>query len=214
MTDKLDLAIIGATGRTGVPLVAQAVQRGHRVRALIRDSGKADRLPSEADVVTGDATFVHDLARLVAGADVVLDVSGPVKGGPNDYRTTSTTALLRALADHPDTGLIHLAGAGVRRPGDQPGVMDRLVRGLMTVVAGALLRDSSTAVEAVEAADRRTLVVRGPRLTEGQPTGAYRTAPAVGNGSGMQITRADLATALLDLAETDRWPDGSPVISA
>lgn len=214
MTDELTLAVIGATGRTGIPLTRQAIGRGHTVRALVRSPGKRGALPDGVEVVAGDALDAAAVAALVDGADVALDVSGPVRGGPDDYRRRSTEVLLTALRAAGDVRLIHLTGAGVRHPDDRPGLADRAVRGLMRVVAGPLLADSTAAVEAIRAADVDALVVRGPRLTEGDPAGTYRLAPAVGEGSGIQIRRADLATALLDLAERTEWPAGSPVASA
>jgi len=207
--------VVGATGRTGVPLVEEALERGHTVRALARDVEKARRvLPAHADVVVGDGRDGDALRRLVDDVDVVLDVSGPVKGEAPGFRTASTRALLDALADRPEVGVVHLTGAGVRRAGDQPGVPDRLARGLMRLVARRLLEDSTDAVDALEVSGRRALVVRAPRLTDGEATGRHRVAPAVGKGSGLQVTRADLARALLDLAESDAWPGGSPVVSA
>lgn len=214
MTDNMLMAVVGATGRTGVPLVQQALARGHRVRVLVRDPAKADRLlPDGIEVVAGDATDPGALSRLVADADVVVDVSGPTKGGAPGYRERSTRALLTAL-EGSAARLIHLTGAGVRAADDQPKVADRVVRGLMQVVARALLADSTAAVEALRTGGRPHLVVRGPRLTDGEPSGRYAAAAAVGRDSGIQITRADLATALLDYAEAADWPAGAPVVSA
>ncbi|MEE8601929.1 NAD(P)-dependent oxidoreductase [Euzebya tangerina] len=215
MTDKLTLAVIGATGRTGVPLVAAAVDRGHTVKALARSAQKAKTLlHGDATVVVGDALDPSAIQDVVQGASVVIDVSGPVRGGAEDYRRRSTEILLDALDQRSGVRLVHLTGAGVRRPGDEPGFLDRAVRGIMGIVARSLLADSTAAVERIDAATVPSLVVRAPRLTDGERVGQVKVAPAVGPESGLQISRSDLAEGLLDLVEEPSWPTGSPVLSS
>ncbi|XP_077870171.1 flavin reductase (NADPH)-like [Saccoglossus kowalevskii] len=36
----MKVAVLGATGRTGVPLVRQALEKGHHVVAIVRDRSK------------------------------------------------------------------------------------------------------------------------------------------------------------------------------
>jgi putative NADH-flavin reductase len=54
------LAVFGATGRTGVPLVEQALDRGHHVTAFVRDPGKlapaSDSASSRATPTPGRAS--------------------------------------------------------------------------------------------------------------------------------------------------------------
>ena len=47
------LAIFGATGRTGKPLVTQALEQGHEVRALARDPAKLDVAQENLLVIHG-----------------------------------------------------------------------------------------------------------------------------------------------------------------
>ena len=93
------LAVIGATGATGVPLVEQAVDAGHQVRALVRTPSKRALLPASVEVVEGDARDRGVIDRLVVGADCVVDVSGPVKGSPGDLRQSVMGALLPAMQE-------------------------------------------------------------------------------------------------------------------
>nr|KAF6285280.1 biliverdin reductase B [Myotis myotis] len=71
------IAIFGATGRTGLTTLAQAVQAGYEVTVLVRDSS---RLPSEgpqpAHVVVGDVRQAADVDKTVAGQDAVIVLLG------------------------------------------------------------------------------------------------------------------------------------------
>uniref|UniRef100_E9PZC3 Biliverdin reductase B n=2 Tax=Mus musculus TaxID=10090 RepID=E9PZC3_MOUSE len=71
------IAIFGATGRTGLTTLAQAVQAGYEVTVLVRDSS---RLPSEgpqpAHVVVGDVRQAADVDKTVAGQEAVIVLLG------------------------------------------------------------------------------------------------------------------------------------------
>nr|XP_055167723.1 flavin reductase (NADPH) isoform X2 [Nyctereutes procyonoides] len=71
------IAIFGATGRTGLTTLAQAVQAGYEVTVLVRD---ASRLPPEgpqpAHVVVGDVLNAANVDKTVAGQDAVIILLG------------------------------------------------------------------------------------------------------------------------------------------
>ncbi|XP_021107353.1 flavin reductase (NADPH) isoform X2 [Heterocephalus glaber] len=71
------IAIFGATGRTGLTTLAQAVQAGYEVTVLVRDPS---RLPSEgpqpAHVIVGDVRQAADVDKTVAGQDAVIVLLG------------------------------------------------------------------------------------------------------------------------------------------
>uniref|UniRef100_A0A8C8WX36 NAD(P)-binding domain-containing protein n=1 Tax=Panthera leo TaxID=9689 RepID=A0A8C8WX36_PANLE len=71
------IAIFGATGRTGLTTLAQAVEAGYEVTVLVRD---ASRLPPEgpqpAHVVVGDVLHAADVDKTVAGQDAIIVLLG------------------------------------------------------------------------------------------------------------------------------------------
>ncbi|WP_223693589.1 NAD(P)H-binding protein [Leifsonia poae] len=72
---------IGATGSVGVPVVAEALRQGYRVRALIQDSGRAGRRALGAESVVGDLPRSGTLVAAVDGVDAVVFTHGS-HGGP------------------------------------------------------------------------------------------------------------------------------------
>ncbi len=213
----MQVAVLGGTGRTGVPFVDGALQRGHRLRVLARDRVKAQRLlpvgHGRLEVVEGDAVDPRALEGLLTGVDAVVDVTGPVKGGPKDLRGQVMRELLPAMERHGGGRLVFLTGAGVRVPGDQPGVADRAIRGVMRLAQPAILEDGQTAVAAIAARQRDWTVVRVPRLTDGQLRGRVRVAAHVGGETGTALGRRDLAVFLLDELEERNWSRQAPVVS-
>jgi len=62
----MTILVTGATGAIGRQVIAQLVQRGASVRALVRDPGKAD-FPASVEVVQGDLMDPDSLRAAFAG---------------------------------------------------------------------------------------------------------------------------------------------------
>jgi uncharacterized protein YbjT (DUF2867 family) len=77
---KLTTLVIGATGSVGRLVVTEALAREHAVRALVRDTSRAARLPA-VEIVVGDVTKPETLAPALEGVDaVVLTVNADGQG--------------------------------------------------------------------------------------------------------------------------------------
>lgn len=200
----MKLSVLGATGRTGIHVVRLALQEGYDVSVLVRNETTARERLGDVRVVAGDARAPRDVVRAVEGADAVISALGPVNGSPPDLLHRAATATVTAVRALPRRRLVRLTGAAVWRPGDTPGLVDRLVVGLMSVATPTQLRDSRAGVAVVtDALDVDWTVVRAPRLTDAPARGRWRAVDRVGGGHGTTLPRADLATVLLNLAVAD-----------
>ncbi len=79
----MKVALIGATGRAGLPILKELARRGHAVTAIVRNP---EKVPSIANVMPrkGDVFDKDGLAALLKGHDVVISSvhflqSDPVK---------------------------------------------------------------------------------------------------------------------------------------
>jgi hypothetical protein len=73
---RIDVLVVGATGSIGELVVAEAIRRGHRTGALVRNSRRAESLPASAQIVVGDLTRADTLAEAVDGANAVVFTHG------------------------------------------------------------------------------------------------------------------------------------------
>jgi uncharacterized protein YbjT (DUF2867 family) len=90
ITPPAIVLVVGATGSIGRLVVEEAIRHGYTTRALLRDPGKARRLPADADVIVGDVTRPDTLSAAVAGIDAVVftlgsDGAGKVGAENVDY---------------------------------------------------------------------------------------------------------------------------------
>lgn len=74
MTNTLIL-VIGANGTVGSEVVKQLLQGGHQVRALVRDSVKAQKLGTSVEVVKGDLSKPETLVAAFTGVDKAFVLS-------------------------------------------------------------------------------------------------------------------------------------------
>ncbi len=206
------LAIFGASGRTGRPLVEQALAAGHDVVALARTPSSFPIKHERLHVVEGNVEDAAKVDEAVAGADAVLSVLGHSKTSNKDVLTVGTRNIINAMQKHGVKRLINLTGAGVRDPQDQPKLVDKVFGFALARLQPDLLRDSENQTKLIRGSDLDWTIVRGPRLTEGPRTGKYRVG-YVGKDSGTQASRADIADFMLTQVTDNTYLRKLPVVS-
>ena len=93
--DTMNILVLGAAGKTGREVVAQALAAGHTVTAFVRDRAKLER--NDVPVAIGDARSVDDLRTALLGQDAVISTLGTGLGGDQKLIESSTQALLEAM---------------------------------------------------------------------------------------------------------------------
>jgi uncharacterized protein YbjT (DUF2867 family) len=111
--------IVGATGSIGRYAVAEALQHGYAVRALVRDQTRAAGiLPDGVDLVVGDLTRPATLGPAVVGVDAIVFTHGSTTSErdvrDNDYAGVAN--VLRGLAGR-RVRIALMTAIGTTRPG-------------------------------------------------------------------------------------------------
>jgi putative NADH-flavin reductase len=71
------ILVLGATGRTGQQVVAQALERGHKVTVFVRDPARLNAASDRLAVVIGDVTRESAaLVEAVRDNDAVISALG------------------------------------------------------------------------------------------------------------------------------------------
>ena len=209
---------MGATGRTGSRLLAQALELGHEVTAFVRHPRKLpSRLyrPLEGGsvspllrVVRGHVRDRGALAEAVRGAEAVLSVFG---GGVRKEGRVLTEGMQAV------TGA--MKSAGVRRLVVESafGAGDSRDRGPYCRWVRRVVRSEYADTEAMEAVVRESgldwVLVRPTLLTNRRLTRRYRVAEDLEVGWFPRIPRADVAHFMLTQLTGDRWLHRTPGIT-
>jgi putative NADH-flavin reductase len=214
----MNIVVFGASGRTGTKIVQQALDVGQHVTAFVRNPTKTSFQHPALTIFQGDALDVSTVDQAIAGQEAVISALGPTRSSMPDNTTeagvmeTAARNIVAAMHNHKIQRLISTTGAGVRDPEDQPKLMDHLMKGLLTLLAGAVLRDSAANVELIRASDLDWTIVRFPRLVDGEHTGIYRVG-YIGKDSGTRISRADAADFIVNELIEGKYIRRAPMVS-
>ncbi len=202
----MKIAILGASGATGQLIVQQALDAGHTVRALVRDPKKLTATHPSLEIVVGDATRGEDVNRLVAGCDAVLSALGPsstqVDVGSHAAEHVIAAGVRRYVV---------ISGAGLDVPGDHKDLIGRIVSFFVRTLTPAMFQDKVREHALLAASGVAWSLVRPPRLTNNPPAGAFKTDLRCCPGSS--VSRADLATFVLQVAADDALVGKAPFIA-
>ena len=201
--------MFGATGGTGRRVLTRLVAAGHRVRVLVRDPAKLPPLDgARVVVVVGDVLDSAAVGETVAGSQAVISVVGQVKGSPPTLQTDGTRLIVEAMHRHGVSRLITLSGGGLRAEQDRPRLPDRIIRGLLRLLAGHALADAEGHLRVLQGSGLDWTVVRGPRLTDDR----YRVG-WVGVDASTKISRDDLADFIVTQLDDQRFIRRMPFVS-
>ncbi len=208
----MKIVVFGASGGTGIEIVKQALDAGHEVTAFVRNPAKVGIQNPKLKLVTGDVIDPAAVEEAVAGQEAVISALGPTRPPIPGMMETAAKNIVAAMQKAGIRRLISTTGAGVRDPQDQPKLIDHVMKGLLTLLAGEVLRDSAANVEIIRASSLDWTVVRYPRLLDGPRTGRYRVG-YIGKNSGSQLSRADGADFVLKELSAGKYIRQMPVIS-
>jgi putative NADH-flavin reductase len=103
----MHIALLGAGGAIARRVAREALARGHRVTAVVRDPATFTPYDDRLRVVQGDATDAASVERAVRGADAIVNAISP--------RPSPTGRPASSLADSARAVIAGARAAGVRR---------------------------------------------------------------------------------------------------
>jgi putative NADH-flavin reductase len=205
----MNIALIGATGFVGTPVLSELLQRGHQVTVLARTPSK---LTPQAGltVVAADALDAQQVAKAVAGHDAVVSAYNPGWSEPDihDLHLKASRAIVDGAKQSGVKRLLVVGGAGslYAAPGlqlvDTPQFPAEYKQGALA--ARQALNELKLETEL-----DWSFVSPPIALAPGERTGQYRLGnddllPGKSAGEPAGISVADLAVAIVDEMETPR----------
>jgi putative NADH-flavin reductase len=168
----VNITVLGATGRTGRPLVDELLGRGHHVTALVRDP-TTYAAPDGVTVVAGHSRDAAALAAAIAGVEAVVSALGSVQKDAALHRDTAR-ALIPVITDHVVHRFVGVSGAGIDVPGDAKNRSARAISWAIRTFGGEVARDKLQEYALYAASDLDWTLVRPPRLTDGPGSERHR----------------------------------------
>ena len=208
----MNILVLGATGGTGRQIVRTAAAKGYEVTALVRNAATAQDVGA-ASLIEGDARDDAVLGRALDGCDAVISSLGTALSPFREVTllSSATTSLVAAMKKAGVRRLVCITGMGA---GDSRGhggfFYDRIFQPLLlrNVYAD---KDRQEAV--VKSSGLDWIIVRPSMLTDKPPTGRIRAMTDLSQFHGGSISRADVASFVVDQVTSGQWLHQTPVIS-
>lgn len=198
----MKLTVLGPTGGTGQQIVQQALAAGHDVTAVARHPEAVVLTGPRLRVVPGDVLDPAWRGAGIDGADAVLSALG-VRAGrpPTTLYSAGAAAVLVAMGTANVRRLIAVSSTPVA-PAARRSLLDRrIAHPLLHRFYGGAYDDMRKMEDLLAASQTDWTIFRPPRLTSGRLTGRYRTAVGTKLSRAWNLSRADLAAAMLAATE-------------
>ncbi|XP_065511295.1 flavin reductase (NADPH) [Caloenas nicobarica] len=200
-----NVAIFGATGRTGLVTLAQALEQGYAVTVLVRDRARLPPLsPPPARVLVGDVRDPEVVAEAVKGQDAVIIVLGTRDDlGPTTVMSEGTRNIVAAMKTHGVRRVVACLSAFLLW--DLQRVPPRLL---------PVTQDHLRMQRLLQDSGLHCVYVMPPHIADDRPlTGSYTVTVGASPGGSRVISKHDLGHFLLRCLQDPQY-DGKNVYLA
>lgn len=202
--------IVGATGGTGRQLVAQALERGYAVTALVRDPSRLQVEHPQLKVMQGDVLDYASVEAAVRGQEAVLSALGHKRFFyPTRILSEGTRNILRAMETHGVPRLVCETSLGIGDSAGRMGLYYTLF--VIPVILPFYFWDKTRQEQMMAGSNVEWVIVRPGVLTNGGKRGSYRHGRHLGSFLGtVRISRADVADFMLNQLASDTYLRTAP----
>jgi uncharacterized protein YbjT (DUF2867 family) len=206
------ILVLGGTGGTGRLIVSQALERGQQVTALVRSPEKASDLKG-AKLIVGDVRDEKVLREALKDQDAVVSALGTPASPFREvtFLSTATRALVGAMKAENVSRLVCITGMGA---GDSAGhggfLFDNVIFPLLLKKVYA---DKNRQETIVRDSGLDWILIRPTVLNDKPWHGSVRALTDLSGFHGGGISRADVATFVLDQLHANAWLHRSPLIT-
>jgi putative NADH-flavin reductase len=205
---KMKIAVFGASGKTGILIVYQALNQGHTVTAFARQPSKVTIQHKNLIVMQGDISDPVKVRQAVSGQDAILCALGVDKNKPNTILSEGTRVILDAMESAGVKRFICMSSAGIL--GNDGGFWFGKI--FMPLFLNHIFEDKKRQVKVIEASKAEWVILRPTGLTDAPKTNTYKIN--AGLPTSRSIPRADVADFMLKLVSDKKYDRTMPALSS
>lgn len=206
---SIDVVVLGAAGRTGRLIVAEALRSGHHVTAAVRNPASVPAAPG-LRVERADIRDADSLRAVIKDQDVVVCAIGASGRKADNLYSDGARATVSAMQASGVKRLLAMTSVGVRH--DDPHHA-WWYRGLIRPIGADLYADMARMEQIVRDSDLDWTFVRPTYLQDREPAGSYRATDNCTPKGGWRVTRTDVARFIVGELSEHRWSFRAPSLA-
>ncbi|MEO7767495.1 MAG: SDR family oxidoreductase [Ferruginibacter sp.] len=195
----MKVLVFGATGATGRLVVQQALSKGHKVTAFVRNAGKIDFKNSNLKLAQGNVLQQSSIDAIMPDHEAVICCIGAPAGKAAQLRSEGTRNILNSMKKNGVSRFICQASMGYA---DSENILKNTPFFFRKIIVPFLLKktfeDHALQETYIQETDLNWTILRPGSLTNGKYTGNYRHGFEFTDRSvKVKISRADVADFIL-----------------
>jgi putative NADH-flavin reductase len=204
----MKIAIFGASGRTGILTVYQALDKGHQVTAFARKASSVTIQHKNLTIIQGDILEYEKVKLAVEGQDVIISTLGVESRKPTTVLSEGTRNILQAMEECRVNRFICMSSAGIL--GNDAGFLFGKI--IMPLFLKQVFLDKVRQMKIIQESKSDWVIIRPTGLTDAPKTGKYKIT--MGAPVSVKIPRADVADFMLKLTTDKQYDRQMPAIAS
>jgi len=188
-----NILVFGASGGTGLEVVEQALEAGHKVTAILRHPDKFPIRHEQLRIIKGDVLNSITYENTFFGMDVVISCLGTRNREATVVYSQGVTNILQAMQKVGMDRIICLSAGAVEIAPNTSFLMKFLIKNILQKLFKYSYADMLLMEGILHGSNLNWTVIRPPRLLNGDRTGKYRTSINEFIPNMSSLNRADLA---------------------
>jgi putative NADH-flavin reductase len=204
----MKIVVFGASGRTGLLTVFQALEKGHSVNAFARKASSVTIQHKNLKIVQGDILEYEKVKQVVEGQDVVISTLGVESRKYTTILSEGTANIIRAMDESNVKRFICMSSVGIL--GNDGGFWFGKI--ILPFFLKQVFEDKKRQMKLLQESTLEWVIIRPVGLTDAPKTGKYKIYDE--KPSSATIPRADVADFMLKLITDKKYDNMMPAISS
>lgn len=212
----MNIAIFGASGIVGKAIVKEALEKGHQVTVLTRDTKKFPTDHNHLKIIEGDVTDRHVIHRVLENQNAVIQTLG-IGGKGNGKPTTFVSDVNRLIMEEMEQmNIRRLIAISVIGAGDSnrflPWIYKKCILPVFQKWFIPIIEDKNRMENDILKSHLDWTVIRCTTVQD-KPAKGKVNATLDGKGVKFTITAADMATFFIEQLDSKQFLKKMPTIS-
>lgn len=203
----MKVIVFGATGGTGSIVTDLLLKKGHHVTAYVRNPSKMAVTHDHLKVVKGNIYDSKAIGKVMKGQDAVISCLGSNTTKKSDQLTRMAHSITTAMRASGVERVIYMSTAGIE---DE---FSGYFRWFIKIILGNVIDDHKGAAAQYKQADFDYTIIRPMQLKHGQASGDYETSNEGLPKSKKAVSRANVASFMVDILDDKSYYSKSVAIA-